>query len=867
MLPCPAPALAAFLELPSEERTLGPYRLVEQLGRGGFAPVWLAREVHGDKEFRTVAVKLFHVERAGESRDLILEEARALCQVEHPNIVRFYSFQTNAGGDVLGLAMEYARGVSVDKRLDERGRLPVRDVLSLGVSLASALAEIHRVGLIHRDVKPANVIDAGGVYKLIDFGIASSLAPRSHRAETSSPISRIVLDDLPLDVKGTKLSALGAELQERGEGTFRGLAAGDFPSGTLGYIDPECVARLSPANASSDLYSLAALIYECLTGSVPAAAAALVANKAGLLPSVVDGREAAPPLLDVAPEVPPRLARLVDRMLSPDPARRPKAAEEVCRELEEIQREELARASAGPPGPAAPEGPSGAGRGARGAAIAVGGVVGASLLVAGLFVVGWRLTHVQGAAPATTGHYESPSSWATSVLPAPKPTYESPPSLPLVEEPWGAAIAEGQRRLTDGDPDGAGRKFDEAISLGGGAVAQTFKAQLATFRGAAGPCKVVAYSHPRLGYDGAATRPSIAAVPGGAVVVWTDAHERTPHDHAYSVMLDPTGHPTSRARDLTPEGESVFRPTLLTVGERVALVYWDGRPGAYAGVRARWLGADGRIAGHSVQVDTGRPVNLWPVIARIPPLQGSDGGAEAGFVVAWQDDRANTHNDEVFVRRLGPDLEPVGDERQITSVGTLDGGAAVRTPSVAVRGGTGATVVLAYIVERGEKQRYLKLRRLPANDLRAPNGLSHGETIISFDRSNAPDSPQVACAGDGCFLVWHGLPNAAYVAAIDLARGGALWQKKLPGKASRPGIAASDRGLLAAYLEEGRVKVVPVSGDGVGTPTTIGRASKGDISRPSVAPGRSPNEWLVAWLDDEGGQPEIAAARLVCQMQ
>ena len=133
-----APAVARLLALPESERVLGVYHLSRPLGRGGFAPVWLAREVYGDTELRTVAIKLFALDEgntrpgmgtmgstiaARHKRDVIVAEARALCQVEHPNVVRFFAIATDASGDVLGLAMELVQGTPLDARLDERTKL------------------------------------------------------------------------------------------------------------------------------------------------------------------------------------------------------------------------------------------------------------------------------------------------------------------------------------------------------------------------------------------------------------------------------------------------------------------------------------------------------------------------------------------------------------------------------------------------------------------------------------------------------------------------------------------------------------------------------------------------------------------------
>src|SRR5688500_14849871 len=109
-----SPAVQRLIELPDAERRIGPFKLVRQLGRGGFAPGWLAHETYGDAVLRFAAVKLFGVDTVGGPsgtgsgaasavtgvmhRERIVEEARALCQVEHPNVVRFYSMPSDETG-------------------------------------------------------------------------------------------------------------------------------------------------------------------------------------------------------------------------------------------------------------------------------------------------------------------------------------------------------------------------------------------------------------------------------------------------------------------------------------------------------------------------------------------------------------------------------------------------------------------------------------------------------------------------------------------------------------------------------------------------------------------------------------------------
>jgi serine/threonine protein kinase len=326
-----APSLRALLDQPEGHRKIGPFVLVRQLGRGGFAPVWLAKEIHGTTELRTAAVKLFSLHAsAGASaeaeafRARVIAEARALCQVEHPAIVRFYALPTDDEGGVMGLAMEYVDGVPLDRRLAERGRLTPADALAVGTAIASALSAIHRAGLVHRDVKPANLVESAGGYKLIDFGIAAldAASPRSRRPRDERRV--VEVDELPLEVEGAEPSWLAAD----------STSSGGEMAGTLGYVDPACVASGAPATPASDLYGLGATLFVCLTGKLPAAASG--ASGRGLDAEVIDGRRAPPPLVDVAPETFEPLARLVDAMLAPDRAARPRSAEQVVIELERL---------------------------------------------------------------------------------------------------------------------------------------------------------------------------------------------------------------------------------------------------------------------------------------------------------------------------------------------------------------------------------------------------------------------------------------------------------------------------------------------------------------------------------------------------
>ncbi|WP_437678463.1 serine/threonine-protein kinase [Sorangium sp. So ce131] len=309
-MPLPASSSApVFLQRPEAERWIGPFRLVRQLGRGGFAPVWLAEEIYDGRKLRDAAVKLFFLpdglapgsrEAAG-WRDAILDEARALCRVEHPNVVRFYALHRDDAWGVVGLAMEHVAGESLDRRLEQAGRLDPREAAEAALGVAWALSAVHAAGLVHHDVKPGNIVErapdpgeasgrgpAARAYKLIDFGI--------------------VVDDPSRSSAGS---------------------AGDRPLfGSRGYMAPELLLG-GPASPGTDLYALGATLFRLCTGQLPVDAMggieALLARKH-------------PPRLDALlppdkPEIEP-LARLTALLLDPDPGARPRHAEWVARELE-----------------------------------------------------------------------------------------------------------------------------------------------------------------------------------------------------------------------------------------------------------------------------------------------------------------------------------------------------------------------------------------------------------------------------------------------------------------------------------------------------------------------------------------------------
>jgi serine/threonine protein kinase len=265
---------------------LGPYRLLEVIGRGGMGVVFRAEDV---PLRRTVAVKILRTELAADAgaRARFLREARSAAALEHENVVAVYHVGEDGGIPFLG--MQWLRGMSLEALLRGAGRLPVPIVLHLGHQIARGLAAAHGRGLLHRDVKPAN---------LWVESPAPGVAASGSEPEAPAP-GRIKILDFGLSRAVTEESAL----------THSGVTVG-----TPAYMAPEQAAG-RPLDSRCDLYSLGVVLYRMCTGQLP-------------FPT-----ERPLPVRGLNPEVPPRLSDLITRLLSRDPAGRPGSAAEVADEL------------------------------------------------------------------------------------------------------------------------------------------------------------------------------------------------------------------------------------------------------------------------------------------------------------------------------------------------------------------------------------------------------------------------------------------------------------------------------------------------------------------------------------------------------
>src|SRR5690242_4529572 len=258
------------------------YELEELLDHGGMSTVYRGRDRLLE---RTVALKVLHAHFGDDAEyvERFRREARAVAQLSHPNIVTVIDRGSSDGHQFI--VFEYVEGENLKQLVERSGPLSVDRTLELGIQIADALAFAHAHGLVHRDVKPQNVlIDSAGDAKVTDFGIARSLDVEEGVTQT-----------------GTVL-------------------------GTSNYLSPE-QASGKPVTPATDVYSLGVVLFELLTAEVPFPGENFVAV------AMKHINEPPPDLTERRPDVPLRLVAAVEKALEKDPARRFRSMDAFAWEL------------------------------------------------------------------------------------------------------------------------------------------------------------------------------------------------------------------------------------------------------------------------------------------------------------------------------------------------------------------------------------------------------------------------------------------------------------------------------------------------------------------------------------------------------
>ena len=265
--------------------TLSHYKIEHLIGQGGMGVVYRAVDT---RLGRVVAVKVIAAGATGDRdrRDRFLKEARAASALNHPNIVTIHEVDHAEGIDFL--IMELVGGRPLNEMIP-RGGLPVDRALELAEQIAGALAAAHAAGIVHRDVKPANiVISDGGQAKVLDFGLAKPLAAAAQADAATMGVA--------------PATELGIVI------------------GTVAYMSPE-QAQGKPIGDRSDIFSFGTVLYEMLAGRKPFTGDSSIVTVASIL------TQTPPPISSIRSDMPPALEALVTSCLEKTPARRPSARE------------------------------------------------------------------------------------------------------------------------------------------------------------------------------------------------------------------------------------------------------------------------------------------------------------------------------------------------------------------------------------------------------------------------------------------------------------------------------------------------------------------------------------------------------------
>jgi serine/threonine protein kinase len=308
------PTLAASLSdsptvasLPKELTDHSRYRVIAALGTGGMGAVYRAEHTLMD---RPVALKAIRADRLGDASmvERFRREAKAAGQLKHPNIV--LSHDAEQAGDYHFLVMEYVEGKSLALVVADQGPLPIRLACDYVHQAALGLQYAHERGMVHRDIKPHNLmLTPDGQVKILDFGLA-----------------RFVMETVPA---GSLLAAPAnaTPLSSCGMSGFGSLTQVGTVMGTPDYIAPEQITDAHTADIRADIYSLGCTLYDLLTGEPPFPERTIIGKVTAHLERMPR------PLTELRQDVPAELARVVERMMAKDPTKRFQTPAEVAATL------------------------------------------------------------------------------------------------------------------------------------------------------------------------------------------------------------------------------------------------------------------------------------------------------------------------------------------------------------------------------------------------------------------------------------------------------------------------------------------------------------------------------------------------------
>jgi eukaryotic-like serine/threonine-protein kinase len=376
---------------------LGPYEIQSPQGAGGMGEVYRARDTRLD---RTVAIKILpsHLSADPEARQRFDREARAISSLNHPNICTLYDVGHQEGTDYL--VMEFLEGETLADRLS-RGPLPSQQVLKHGVEICDGLEKAHRSGVMHRDLKPGNIMLTKTGAKLMDFGLAKAMSPSSPPSSGLTATLASPVGSHPLTTQGTVV-------------------------GTFQYMSPEQVEG-KEADARSDIFALGTVLYEMVTGKK----AFQGKSHLSVVSAILEREPEA--MATVQPLAPRELEQVVKGCLAKDPDDRWQSAHDVARQLKWISESGSHQGMAAYPG---------AGKTRRTRGLAALAVAGWALLALALLVGGW-LWHRPEPASTVIAEIRGPEGYAVVGVLGGNRVAISPDGKAVVF----AAISQGKRSL------------------------------------------------------------------------------------------------------------------------------------------------------------------------------------------------------------------------------------------------------------------------------------------------------------------------------------------------------------------------------------------------------------------------------------
>ena len=284
--------------------TLSHYKMIEKLGQGGMGEVYLAEDSRLD---RKVALKILpqHLSDRAELRERFEREARAVSRLNHPHICTLYDIGEQDG--IHYLVMEHLVGETLEARL-AKGALPLEQTLQYAIQIGDALDKAHRQGVVHRDLKPGNIMLTKSGAKLLDFGLAKLQA-----ADTPTNLSALPTEQANLTAEGTIL-------------------------GTLQYMAPEQLEG-KEADGRTDIFAFGAMVYEMATGKK-----AFGGKSQASLIAAIMGQDPRP-MAELQPMTPQLLDWVVKRCLEKEPDERWQSAADLMAGLKQATEVGISRDS------------------------------------------------------------------------------------------------------------------------------------------------------------------------------------------------------------------------------------------------------------------------------------------------------------------------------------------------------------------------------------------------------------------------------------------------------------------------------------------------------------------------------------------